>query len=73
MFWYIVMALIGGWLIGWTTRGILDRRLDFRAQPLPQESSSSTKQSMPPCECCGVTTSIKLVPFCKDCAKIEGY
>lgn len=69
MFWYIVMALIGGGLIGWTTRGIIDRRLDL--QPLLQESSSSTSTTL--CECCGVATSIKLVPFCEDCAKKEGY
>ena len=30
MFWYIVMALIGGWLVGWTTRGIIERHLDFK-------------------------------------------
>ena len=28
MFWYIVMALLGGWLIGWTTRGIIERRIN---------------------------------------------
>lgn len=30
MIWYIVMALIGGWLVGWTTRGIIERHLNFK-------------------------------------------
>lgn len=30
MLWYIIMALLGGWLIGWTTRGIIERHLNFK-------------------------------------------
>jgi len=62
MLWYIVMALIGGWLVGWTTRGIIDRHLDFKVG-IP--STSTNTQSTQLCEDCD--TNPVVFELCEVC------